>query len=97
MNLLCFLVDFLFEFVDIDAFFGGDEHHVVAHSVHPCLFQLVERYVLARGRGEVVGVLGGETECVDFVEHHYHGLVGTLAHVGERAVHHFYLLFKVGM
>ncbi len=96
--LLGTLVDFLFQFVDVDSFLCRDEHAVIARARHPSALQFVERYILACGGCEVIGILGDVCESVDLIEHHDHRLgFHALANILERVVDNLNLFFEIGM
>ncbi len=62
---------------------------------HPHLFKLIERDVFACARGEVILILLHVGESVNLVEHHYHGLVGSVAHLAKSLVDNLYLFLEL--
>ncbi len=65
MYLACFLIQYMFQFIDIPAILSRDEHTVGSKSVHPCSLKLLKRYVLTLALGKVIVILRHKTLGVD--------------------------------
>ena len=69
MDLFCFFIEEMFEFIYADPFFCGYEYRVVAESSHPGVLEFLQRDVLARRRCQVIGIFRLIREGVNLVEY----------------------------
>lgn len=96
VELAHFVVEDLFEGVEVGALLGGDEEAVALEARHPCVDEFLQGDVARRGGSEVVGILFLPCVGVYLVEDYHLRLVAA-TEFGERLVHYLYLILKVRM
>lgn len=97
MYLFGFVVEHVFQLIDIGLLLCRDKDAVVVHFRHPCSLEVFETHVFPCRGSQVVELLRLVAECVYLVEDKYHRLLPGSADFVESLLYDRYLLFKLRM